>query len=390
MKKRWKIIAGILCITLMGTACSKKTINDGEEQQTTVDKTGKEENENQSKLDVLRPIAYSNIENLNLEPGSYISIIGRNSNDSYWNEVKEGAERAVADINSMLGYKGDDKVRLNYSGPSESDDVDEQVNILDEELARYQVAVGISVVDATACEVQFDLAAENDIPIVAFDSGSEYQGVVATCSTNNQEAAKTAASKLASIMDENGEVALIMPDSQAMNTQEREKGFQDEIAASYPNVQIVDVYYMDQLEEKAKAIAEEKNAAKAEGEEEIQAESLTQEDVIKYILEQHPNLKGICAMNLSATKLVTDVLTEVDRDDLSVVGFDGGNDQMKLLKEGKVNGLIVQNPYGMGYATVVAAVRDVLGLGNEAVIDSGYTWVTKDNMDKNAIKRMLY
>ena len=390
MKKRWKIIAGILCITLMGTACSKKTINDGEEQQTTVDKTGKEENENQSKLDVLRPIAYSNVENLNLEPGSYISIIGRNSNDSYWNEVKEGAERAVADINSMLGYKGDDKVRLNYSGPSESDDVDEQVNILDEELARCPVAVGISVVDATACEVQFDLAAENDIPIVAFDSGSEYQGVVATCSTNNQEAAKTAASKLASIMDENGEVALIMPDSQAMNTQEREKGFQDEIAASYPNVQIVDVYYMDQLEEKAKAIAEEKNAAKAEGEEEIQAESLTQEDVIKYILEQHPNLKGICAMNLSATKLVTDVLTEVDRDDLSVVGFDGGNDQMKLLKEGKVNGLIVQNPYGMGYATVVAAVRDVLGLGNEAVIDSGYTWVTKDNMDKNAIKRMLY
>ena len=175
MKKRWKIIAGILCITLMGTACSKKTINDGEEQQTTVDKTGKEENENQSKLDVLRPIAYSNVENLNLEPGSYISIIGRNSNDSYWNEVKEGAERAVADINSMLGYKGDDKVRLNYSGPSESDDVDEQVNILDEELARYPVAVGISVVDATACEVQFDLAAENDIPIVAFDSGSEYQ-----------------------------------------------------------------------------------------------------------------------------------------------------------------------------------------------------------------------
>lgn len=391
MKKRWTIIAGILCIALMGTACSQK-VTKGEEQQATIDKdkTGKKENENQSKLDMIRPIAYSNVENLNLEPGAYISIIGRNSNDSYWNEVKEGAEKAVADINAMLGYKGEDKVRLNFSGPSERDNVDEQINILDEELARYPIAVGISAVDATACEVQFDLAAENDIPIVAFDSGSEYQGVVATCATNNLEAAKTAAVKLSSILDESGEVAVFVQDSQSMSAKERENGFRDEIVASHPNVQIVDVYYMDQLEEKAKAIAEEMNAAKSEGEEQIQAETLTQEDIVKYILEKHPNLKGIYATNLDTTKLVTDVLTKLEREDLDVVGFDGGSAQMKLLKEGKVNGLIVQNPYGMGYATVVAAVRDVLGLGNEAVIDSGYTWVTKDNMDKNAIKRMLY
>lgn len=391
MKKRWTIIAGILCIALMGTACSQK-VTKGEEQQATIDKdkTGKKENENQSKLDMIRPIAYSNVENLNLEPGAYISIIGRNSNDSYWNEVKEGAEKAVADINAMLGYKGEDKVRLNFSGPSERDNVDEQINILDEELARYPIAVGISAVDATACEVQFDLAAENDIPIVAFDSGSEYQGVVATCATNNLEAAKTAAVKLSSILDESGEVAVFVQDSQSMSAKERENGFREEILAFHPNVQIVDVYYMDQLEEKAKAIAEEMNAAKSEGEEQIQAETLTQEDIVKYILEKHPNLKGIYATNLDTTKLVTDVLTKLEREDLDVVGFDGGSAQMKLLKEGKVNGLIVQNPYGMGYATVVAAVRDVLGLGNEAVIDSGYTWVTKDNMDKNAIKRMLY
>ena len=51
--------------------------------------------------------------NLNLEPGSYISIIGRNSSDSeFWNEVKAGAERAAEDLNAALGYKGEDKVKV--------------------------------------------------------------------------------------------------------------------------------------------------------------------------------------------------------------------------------------------------------------------------------------
>ncbi len=67
-------------------------------------------------------------------------------------------------------------MKVTYSGPAEADDVDEQVSILDEELDRYPVALGIAIADTQACEVQFDLAAESDIPVVAFDSGSDYQG----------------------------------------------------------------------------------------------------------------------------------------------------------------------------------------------------------------------
>lgn len=390
MKKKWRLVAGLLCVALVGSSCAKNPSNDGEERQTVVNRTGEEENENQSKLDVIRPIAYGGVEGMHLEPGSYISIIGRNSGDSYWKEIEAGAKRAVADINSMLGYKGEDKVRLNFSAPSERDNVDEQINILDEELARYPIAVGIAAVDATACEVQFDLAAENNIPIVAFDSGSEYPDIAATCATNNLEAAKTVATKLSSALEDAGEVAVFVQDSKSMTAIEREKGFVDEIEAMYPDISIVNIYHMDELEDMAKTIAEEKNAVKEETAPEIAAESITQEDVVKYVLEKNPNLKAIYATNLDTTKLVTDVTTELKRQDLKIFGFDGGSDQMKLLEEGKIQGLIIQNPYGIGYATVVAAARAVLELGNEAVIDSGYTWVTKSNMKKMAIKRMLY
>ena len=76
--------------------------------------------------------------------------------------------------------------------------------------------------------------------------------------------------------------------------------------------------------------------------------------------------------------------------DIPIVAVDGGKEQMKALEEGKVDGLIVQNPYGMGYAAVVSAARAALGMGNEAFIDTGFIWVTKDNMKDKNIARMLY
>ena len=53
-------------------------------------------------------------------------------------------------------------------------------------------------------------------------------------------------------------------------------------------------------------------------------------------------------------------------------------------------GLVVQNPFGMGYAAVVSAARAILGIGNEAVVDTGYVWVTRDNLDTDSIQKVLY
>ena len=40
-------------------------------------------------------------------------------------------------MNKALGYSGDDKVKVTYNAPGGVEDIDEQVNILDEELARF-------------------------------------------------------------------------------------------------------------------------------------------------------------------------------------------------------------------------------------------------------------
>lgn len=380
MKKRFLMIATILCFSLTLNACSNANRN--EQQSNTPGATGDDEYTLQSKLDVLRPAAYGNVEGLSLEPGSYISIIGRYSDDSYWKELEAGAKKAVEDMNSMLKYKGDDKVKLSFIAPEIRDDVDEQISILDEELDRRPIAIGIAAVDASACSIQFDLAAENGIPIITFDSGSDYKHIASHISTNNIEAAETAACKLAYAIEEKGEVAVFVQDSLSMTAKDRLAGFTKTMKSKFPDISVAQVYHLDQLETMQQTIAAEKNA--------VFPESITQEEVVTYILEKHPNLKGIYTTNLDTTQLVADVLSKLERDNLKFVGFDGGEEQMELLKEDVLEGLIIQNPYGMGYATVVAATRISMGLGNESFVNCGYTWVTKDNMDTAKIKQMLY
>ena len=384
MTKKFRTLALILGISLLTCACEKTPTNDGEPLDTQINNTDPGDYDEKDKLDLLRPIAYNNVMGLNLEPGSCISIIGRYAGDSYWEEVEAGAEKAIEDMNDMLHYKGDDKIKLSFNAPGIRDDMDEQVSILDEELARYPIAICISPVDTSACLTQFELAEQDAISIITFDSGSEYQEVGAHISTNNKKASATVAKNLAALMGESGQAALIVQDSLSMTAKDREQGFLEEIA-KYPNISVPLIYHLDELEE----LADQMRPGDSQ-DDSVKEDSISQEDAILYLLEQHPDLKAIYTTNLDTTQLVADALKEAEREDLIFVGYDGGEEQMELLEDEIVNGLIIQNPYGMGYATVVAAARTALNLPNEAFVDSGFTWVTKDTMKDSLIQKFIY
>ena len=118
---------------------------------------------------------------------------------------------------------------------------------------------------------------------------------------------------------------------------------------------------------------------------------MSDEDAIRYYMEKHPDLKGCIATNETVTQLAIKTLDQLDAEKhITLVGFDAGKEQVNALKDGKVDGLIVQNPFGMGYATVVAAARTVLEIGNEAEVNTGYVWVTADNMNDDTIAPFLY
>ena len=389
----------------------------------------------QENLDAISPAVYADISELDLEPGTYISVIGKTENSSYWQQVAAGVQQAADDINEKLGYSGSDAVRVLFNAPADSEDIDEQVNILDEEMARYPDVIAIASIDENASEVQFDLAIANGISIVAFDSGNSYQGIQCTCMTNNTEAATMGAQKLCEAIGESGEVALIVPDSVSGNAKDRGSAFQQEISENHPGVSIAETIYMDQIDELKRAAAAEQLGVSAEelttwtaeaageqtaieeaetvadgtdGDEDTSeniseeartrledidsiAGGMSDEDAIVYYLEKHPDLKGCFGTNDETVLLGAQALKSMEKtEDIVMMGFDAGKDQLSALSDGSIDGLVVQNPFGMGYATVVAAARTALEIGNEAQVDTGFVWVDAENMEDESIQPMLY
>lgn len=378
----------------------------------------------QPKLNMITPAVYGTVDDLDLEPGTYISVIGKMENSPYWKQVQEGVRQAADDINEKLGYTGEDKVKVLFNAPSDSEDIDEQVNILDEEMSRYPDVIAIASIDEDSSAVQFDLAIGNGIPIVAFDSRNSYQGIQCTCMTDNTEAAANGAEKLCEVIGDSGEAALLVQDSVSGNAREREEAFRQELSADHPGVSIVETIYLDQLEEmKRQAAAEELGVTPEElnawteaasglgtdpdsdtGEDPISEEAKTKledidsiaggmsdEETVAYYLSKHPDLKGCFGTNADAVVLGLEALRYMEKsEDIALVGFDSGKEQLEALDSGEIDGLIVQNPFGMGYATVVAAARTILEIGNEAVVNTGYTWVDKENMEDEAVQLMLY
>lgn len=409
MRRKWKVAAIGICAAMLVGACSaepEKEETVSQEQTEEKKETPEEaaENAKSAKLDMISPSAYNNIEGLDLEPGTYFSVIGKGESEEYWQQIKAGAAAAVADLNKALGYEGSDKIKLVYSGPSTSDDVDEQVNILDEEMDRNPSALGIAVIDSQSCEVQFDLATQNGIPIVTFDSASNYQNIMAHVATDHKKAASEAADHMAELLGEEGQILMFSHDSKSTTSKERIDSFVEEIQSQYPNMSVTETYYMDNLDEWKEVIARERlgisetEGEEAEAEENTEAadalaktiSEITDEEVYDYILEKNPDIKGIYATNGQAVMNMVNLCERAGREDLVIIGYDADADEIQAVEDGKVAGLIVQNPYGMGYATVVAEARSVLEIGNEAEVDTGYVWVTGDNIGDKEIQYKLY
>ena len=286
----------------------------------------------------------------------YIAIVSKGFQHQFWQAVKAGAEQAAVDYD----------VTITFEGPETESQVDKQVEMVQAALDKNPAALCLAALDTQALIPQLERAQEAGIPVVGFDSGVDSDIPVSTAATDNIAAAATAADKMAELIGGSGQVAVIVHDQTSRTGIDRRDGFVNQIEAQYPDIEIVDIQYGG-------------------------GDQLKSTDLAKAIIQAHPDLKGFFGANEGSIIGVLNAVSEMGKEgDIVVIGYDSGQQQMDAIRSGVEAGAITQDPIGIGYKCVEAAVKALNGEDLPKEIDTGFHWYDANNIDDDAISPLLY
>jgi ribose transport system substrate-binding protein len=223
-------------------------------------------------------------------------------------------------------------------------------------------AICVAPIDRRILVAMVERATNSGIPVIVFDSPVDTDVFTSQVATNNTEGGLLAGDRMGTILGGKGKVAEVAVQPGSASTMAREQGFEDKLKEVYPGVQLV---------------------AKQYGMADF-AQSLK---VAENMIAATPDLNGMFASNESSS--VGAVRALKDRRDIKLVGFDSSPQLIEALRDGTVDSLVVQDPFQMGYKSMVAAVTKLKGGSPEHIQNIRPTLVTRDNVDTPEIQKKI-
>ena len=285
----------------------------------------------------------------------YIPLISKGFQHQFWQAVKLGADKAAEEFD----------VTVTFEGPDNESQVDKQIDMLAAALAKKPAAIGFAALDSQAAIPLLKQAQKDGIAVIAFDSGVDSDIPMSTATTDNVAAAALAADKMAELIGGEGKVAIIAHDQTSRTGIDRRDGFVNQMAKEHPGVEIVTVQYGG-------------------------GDHLQSTEIAKSILTANPDLKGMFGTNEGSAIGVVNGVRESGTEGLIIIGYDSGKAQKDAIRSGLMTGAITQNPVGIGYETVKAAVAAYKGESVPALIDTGFYYYDKSNIDAPEVAAVLY
>ncbi len=291
-----------------------------------------------------------------------IAVIPKGTTHEFWKSIHAGAVKAEQE----LAAKGT-QVRLFWKGPLREDDRDQQIQVVENFTARKVSGMVLAPLDSRALVAPVKSAVQSGVPVVVIDSDLESDQQLSFVATDNFKGGQMAGEYLGKMLGGKGKVILLRFQVGSASTEAREAGFLDALK-KFPDLKLI-------------------SSDQHSGPTRETGYQASQNLLNRFGKE----VDGIFCPNETSTIGMTKALRDIGRagGKVKLVGFDSGTQSVLDLKNGDVQGLIVQDPLKMGYLGVMTVVDHLEGRKVEKRIDTGVSLVTKENMADPAVAALL-
>lgn len=297
-----------------------------------------------------------------------IAVIVKTGNSGFWQNVQTGAQAAEKELKALTP-----KISVTFLGPQSESNVTEEINIVQSAIDRGVKAIVLAPSDVNALVPVVKKAKEAGIPVVIIDSllAGDPSNYVAFLATDNDAAGRACAKEMIDLIkaktgSDSGKIAVMSYVAGVGSEIGRVGGFKDYVAKN-SHLQVVTTQYSN-------------------------AEQVTALNQTTNVLASNPDLVGIYGANEPTAIGMGRAIAQAGQSGKIVaVGFDGSSVEANFVKDGTLQAICVQSSYNMGYQGVkIAYDASIAKKSVPQRIDTGFVMATKDNIDSDQVKNVLY
>jgi ribose transport system substrate-binding protein len=291
-----------------------------------------------------------------------IAVIPQGSTHEFWKSIHAGAMKGARD-ETALGIH----VNVIWKGPMREDDREQQVQVVEGFTTQHVNGIVLAPFDKNALVRPVEEATRAGIPTVVIDSALESGDPISFVASNNYHGGELAAEEMSRLLNGKGKVLLLRYQEGVFSTEQREKGFVEK-TRTFPGITLISSnQYAGATRDTAKTATEN-------------------------LLNRYGNeIDGLFTPNESSTAGALLALEDAGKAGrIRFLGFDASDTFVQAMRDGKLQGIVVQNPFRMGELGVKTLIAHLLGRNVEKRIDTGVTLVTPANMNTQDSQQLLH
>ena len=292
-----------------------------------------------------------------------IAVIPKGTSHEFWKSIHAGANKAARELSTPGA-----EVEVIWKGPLREDDREQQIQVVEGFASQGVNGIVLAPLDNRALARPVEEAKTAGVPTVIIDSALESQSIVSFVATDNRKGGMLGADRLGELMGGKGKAILLRYAEGSASTEEREAGFLQEMKQKFPNVELISIdQYAGATRDTAKRASE--NLLNRFGD----------------------DVQGIFCPNESTTAGMLSALQDIGKaGKVMFVGFDTSQMFIDAMSAKQLHGIVVQNPFNMGYLGVKTMVESLQGKPVEKRIDTGVTMITPDNLNAADTQALLH